>query len=303
MNDRQMLNEEGIDYIEIDVELDRINQTDIMAAQSRIDGLDPDQVRIYAECMKNGDVFPEIVVQANKQGRYQVLSGNHRVRAAQNIGRTHLPALLVAPTDAQRDMIVAGANNRHGKPITMDDRKLQACRKVEVYGWTYGDAAKAFGLTEAIVKNAIAARKARARWDEVMPEGPLKKRVPSDNRLMYIGRLHSDDAFLACAEIIEKLTSDDLADLCAEANRKRKESDAVAVFTAAAQDITAREHAAAKKGKASPSLTSQITKYERSLRRITPEQIRSQPKDEMRSSLLALDRIILYLDGLRVDAA
>lgn len=303
MNDRQMLNEEGIDYIEIDVELDRINQTDIMAAQSRIDGLDPDQVRIYAECMKNGDVFPEIVVQANKQGRYQVLSGNHRVRAAQNIGRTHLPALLVAPTDAQRDMIVAGANNRHGKPITMDDRKLQACRKVEVYGWTHGDAAKAFGLTEAVVNNAISIRKARRRLDEVLPEGPLKKRVHSDNRILYLGRLRSDDALVACAEIIDKLTTEELANLVAEANRKRKESDAVAVFTAAAQDITAREHASAKKGKAFPSLTTQLTKYERSLRRITPEQLRSQPKDEMRSSLLALDRIILYLDGLRADAA
>jgi hypothetical protein len=298
VSDRNLLDQMGMTYFEVDVELDRIIKGDITAAQSRIDGLDADQVRIYAECMRNGDVFPEIVVEATKSARMRVLSGNHRVEAARAIGLKSIPGLLVTPTDAQRDMIVGGANNRHGKPITMDDRKAQACRKVEVFGWTHEEAGRMFGISAAVVGNAISSRRARQRWEQLLPDGPAKQRVPSDNRINLIGRLRSDEAFLACAEVMSDLTSETLQELVGESNRKRKESDAVAVFAEAAQAMRDRQHAAGMTTKAPVSLTSQVMKQERSLARITREQLRSQPKAEATETRLVLHRMQMYIGSL-----
>ena len=303
MNDRNLLDEMGMDYLEIDVELDRITKGDITAAQSRIDGLDPDQVRVYAECMKAGDVFPQIVVEANKSARYKVLSGNHRVEAARSLGLRSIPGLLVTPTDAQRDMIVGGANNKHGKPITIDDRKAQACRKVEVFGWKQDEAARFFGLSKAVVGDAIAQRKGSRRWDALLPDGPIKQNKPSGNKLILMGRLWSDAAFVACASVVHYISTDELQTLVGESNRKRNESEAVAVFTKAMQAARDRQQAAATNGKPPISVTAQLVKYERNLLRITSEQVRSQPKNDVNETRLVLHRMQMFIGKLLDDPA
>lgn len=299
MNDRDILDERGVDYDVIELDLARLARGDINAAQSRIDGLDPEQVRVYAECMKNGDVFPEIIVEANKANKFLVLSGNHRVAAAQMIGRASLPALQVHDiTDAVRRLIVAGANNKHGKSVTIDDRRLQACGMVEAFGWTHAEAGRAFGLSESQVQNAITMRRGAGRFDRLQAEGSIACKKPGMMTLALITRLRSDKAFCVAAEAAQHCTHEELEAAVTQGNRKNNEDEAVAVFTAILDKARARAVAAGRNTGTKPGPVAIVRKADRDILKLTPEQVRSQPVDEQTETRLILMRLEQHITRL-----
>lgn len=303
MNDRQMLDEMGIIYDVIDVDLSRLTYGDITVAQSRLDGLDDDQVHVYAECMKNGDVFPEIVVAPNASNKFHVLSGNHRVAAAKMIGRATLAGLRVTNlTDAQKLMIVAGANNKHGKNITMDDRKAQACALVEVFGWTIGDAAREFSILEATLSNALQTRRSIARWDRLSGDIEMPSKKLTNDRMRVISRLRSDRAYGLAAHADPYLSTKDMETAITEANRKLNEDEAVAVFQAVLDQARKRTQAAGRKKPTPLGPLPIIRGSEKALNKLSAEMIRSQTEDEKAETVIHLyrmsTRIQELLDGV-----
>jgi ParB-like chromosome segregation protein Spo0J len=299
MNDRQMLDEMGIIYDVIDVDLSRLAQGDITVSQSRLDGLDDDQVHVYAECMKNGDVFPEIVVSSNTTNRFHVLSGNHRVAAAKSIGRTHLPGLRVTNlTDAQKLMVVAGANNKHGKSITLDDRKAQACALVEVFGWTQADASREFGIPEHQLAASLQTRKSIARWDRIAASKKMPAHKLSNDRMRLLGRLRSDAAYAVAAWADAHLATKDLESAVTEANRKLNEEESIAIFDNILDRARARAQAAGRKEAAAVGALTVVRRADRAINKLSSEMVRSQTDDEQAETIIHLYRMSTRIQEL-----
>jgi len=303
MNDRQMLDEMGIIYDVIEADLSRLAQRDISTAQSRLDGLDDEQVKVYAECMKNGDVFPEIVVSVSSNDRVYVLSGNHRVAAARSIGRATLPALRVTNlTDAQKQLIVAGANNKHGKNITIDDRRAQACAMVEVFGWTLVDSARQFSLTVGQIETALQARRSHVRWDQLAQNNKMPAKKHGNDRMRNLMRLRSDKAYVAAAEASPLLQTNEFDALVAEANRKLNEDEAVELFASVIRRADDRARSTGTKKASGATPLAAVSRMDNSLHKLTIEMARSQTDEDKTETIIHLHRMSTrireLLDGI-----
>ena len=64
---------------------------------------------------RDGFLVP-ILVRRARSGRYEVISGNHRFLAAQELGLQEIPAVVVALTKKQTQRIAVNLNTIHGDP-------------------------------------------------------------------------------------------------------------------------------------------------------------------------------------------
>lgn len=105
------------------IPLDRI--TTDPAVQPRVEGVDPDHVRVLQEAPHAWS--PLVVVQ--REDHYLVVDGSHRLEAARQLGRTSVTCEVRPESDDCDLTALAFALNRdHGKPLTLADRKAEAER-------------------------------------------------------------------------------------------------------------------------------------------------------------------------------
>ncbi len=95
----------------------------------RIDGgtqsrtmIDQPLVYHYIECMKDGDVFPEIETVFDGKVHWLV-DGFHRYHAYKLMGLKQTNVLYIPGTQAEAQVISFGVNGKHGKPRTVEDKR------------------------------------------------------------------------------------------------------------------------------------------------------------------------------------
>lgn len=102
--------------------LERIKQD--LSIQQRVGGLQSARVREYSTAMKNGDVFPAIVVfHDEKKDEYWLADGFHRCAAAKNAGLTDINADVQIGTKRDAVLYAVGANIGHGIRRTNHDKR------------------------------------------------------------------------------------------------------------------------------------------------------------------------------------
>ena len=93
------------------------------ALQSRAE-LDSETVDLYAEDIKNGAVFPAVVVFHDKEaGRYWLASGFHRWHAHQRAERKTIEAKVIEGDRRAAILFSVGANEKHGLRRTNADKR------------------------------------------------------------------------------------------------------------------------------------------------------------------------------------
>jgi hypothetical protein len=108
----------------LSVPLDSIVADD--ANQPRMDHLDEAYIDQLADVP---ELWPPIVVVATVEGRYTLVDGFHRYRAAEEIGLHEVPATVIAaPADGDLASMGFDLNSRHGRPLSLADRRAQAER-------------------------------------------------------------------------------------------------------------------------------------------------------------------------------
>ena len=103
----------------------RVALADIMvdpALQPRVGGLDLDHVRALQEAP---DAWPPILV-AERNGSYVLLDGFHRVKAAVELGLTEIAVNSNVPPGADLREVAFQANTRHGRALSLRDRRRHA---------------------------------------------------------------------------------------------------------------------------------------------------------------------------------
>lgn len=70
---------------------------------------------LKASIERDGFLAP-VLVRSTGKGAFEVLSGNHRVMAARELGAQSVPALVVEMDDAQAARVAVNLNTVHGDP-------------------------------------------------------------------------------------------------------------------------------------------------------------------------------------------
>jgi hypothetical protein len=70
---------------------------------------------LKASIQRDGFLAP-VLLRPYKAGGYELLSGNHRVMAAKELGMTHVPAIISTLNDKQAQRVAVNLNTVHGEP-------------------------------------------------------------------------------------------------------------------------------------------------------------------------------------------
>ena len=232
-----MLGRYGFQYELVTITVAEVDRKKSELNQARISKpIDEDQVLLYAEAMRNGDVFPPVVVYKSLTG-YIVMDGNHRVGAADIADVPNFQAFVVkSPTPAEIQSFTYEANTKHGMPTSLQDRLRQAIHLISK-GVSAPSAAKQLGLPINQLRHAIDQYQAEKRFESL---GVKKFALLSQTARRRLDSIHSDVALRAAAELSldASLTGDDLNTFIKEINNIRSEREQLA-FIARERDAKA----------------------------------------------------------------
>jgi uncharacterized ParB-like nuclease family protein len=100
-----------------------ISEIDLAASIQMRAEINPETVSQYAEAMAAGEVFPPIVIFKGRGRKYLLADGFHRLRAAQEIGRTEIRAEVNLGNRGAALRHALQANACHGLPRTTADKQ------------------------------------------------------------------------------------------------------------------------------------------------------------------------------------
>jgi ParB family chromosome partitioning protein len=105
---------------------------------------------------RNGQLKPILVrPHPTKPGFYQVVDGEHRVRALKLIGRTTVRAEVRRLSDADAAFLAMRVNELHGKRLSDLEEGMHMLRLKEELGWTEEEIAERFGRSRQWVSDRI----------------------------------------------------------------------------------------------------------------------------------------------------
>lgn len=108
---------------QLELPLDAVVADD--ANQPRLDNLDEDHMDQLALAVEQ---WPPITV-ASDGARYFLVDGFHRVETAKRLGLTHITATTIPmPGDGDLASLGFDLNAKHGRPLSLQDRRNQAVR-------------------------------------------------------------------------------------------------------------------------------------------------------------------------------
>lgn len=159
------------------INIESVDEKASQANQARAEGVESPVIERYVAAMRNGDLFPPIVVY-KRSGKYIIVDGNHRLVASRRAGASRIWAYEIsAQTPSETiELLTAEANTRHGQPTTAEWRARQA-----VYLSSIGHArdvvASALGMSNSAVSSALAVSR--------LDERAAKHNIPGWNQLKY----------------------------------------------------------------------------------------------------------------------
>jgi ParB-like nuclease domain len=127
--------------------LDRIHVDPSL--QPRVTGLDPEHVRTLESA---AETWPPLVV-VRQGGKLVLVDGFHRLAAAQNLGLADVPVEEVAlPADSDLHALAFSLNARHGRPLSLADRRTFAERLLRQHpDWADREIGRRCGLSSNTV--------------------------------------------------------------------------------------------------------------------------------------------------------
>ena len=138
--------------------------------------LDPELVETYVHAMQAGDRFKAVLVNLDKNGKYRVVGGSHRLQSASECKMGSTLAIVIKVYDpVLLSKIMFLDNAGHGKPPTREERYLQAMEWMREFGWTTRTAADFLSINERTLVQRLAAQDIRA-W--LQSEGIRTEKVP-----------------------------------------------------------------------------------------------------------------------------
>jgi ParB family chromosome partitioning protein len=125
-----------------------------------------------AESIKSQGVMQPILARPIGAGRYEIVAGERRWRAARMAGLTSVPALVREVADRQA-LAIALIENLQREDLNPLDEATGIKRLTEEFGMTHAEAAEAVGRSRAAVTNALRLLELAPPVQELVREGKL----------------------------------------------------------------------------------------------------------------------------------
>jgi len=117
-------------------------------------GMDPERLAELAESIRAQGVIQPIVVRALAKGRFEIIAGERRWRAAQLAGLAEIPAVVREVAD-QAAIAMALIENIQREDLNPLEEAAALKRLIEEFSLTHQDAASAVGRSRAAVSNLL----------------------------------------------------------------------------------------------------------------------------------------------------
>lgn len=115
---------------------------------------DEDQLKELAASIREVGVLQPILVRPVREGRYQIVAGERRYRAAQVAGLTHIPAIVRSATD-QASLELALIENVQREDISAAECARAYQRLADEFGLTQEEIAARVGKSRASIANTM----------------------------------------------------------------------------------------------------------------------------------------------------
>lgn len=125
-----------------------------------------------AESIKSQGVMQPILARPIGAGRYEIVAGERRWRAARMAGLTSVPALVREVADRQA-LAIALIENLQREDLNPLDEASGIKRLTEEFGMTHAEAAEAVGRSRAAITNALRLLELAPPVQELVREGKL----------------------------------------------------------------------------------------------------------------------------------
>jgi len=125
-----------------------------------------EKVEEYKEAMELGSEFPPITVWQKGNEEYWLIDGIHRLTASKRLGRTTIKAEIVEFKDMLEAKVLAITKNRHGLPLTKQEKKIMA-QNLYMEGVEIPELMKIFGVSERTIYYWTSGLKRKTRDDKV----------------------------------------------------------------------------------------------------------------------------------------
>ncbi len=163
---------------------------------------DPATIDELSATLEQGGQLEAIKVRAKSNGRYELLSGHRRTRAARNIGWTHLKAALESVDDqtAAVQLIVSNEQHEH----VGDYERGCGYQTLLGLGFDQKTISQRVGVTKSVVSDRLAFFKLPPALLEVLDQYPLamgKQNLPKLRRILDA----NPGMVLLCAEGLKKV--------------------------------------------------------------------------------------------------
>jgi len=117
-------------------------------------GMDPERLAELAESIKAQGLIQPIVVRPVAKGRYEIIAGERRWRAAQLAGLERVPVVLRAVPD-QAAIAMALIENIQREDLNPLEEATALKRLIDEFGLTHQQGAEAVGRSRAAVSNLL----------------------------------------------------------------------------------------------------------------------------------------------------
>lgn len=205
----------GIPISAIDTKRSRANQ-------ARKDPIVPESVERFATAMRNGTVFPPIVVHAVGT-RLVIIDGNNRHEAALKAKREYIHGIIIDEDTSSEliQLLTVEANNSHGvTPPT--EWRLQQAFHLQALGYDDDTAAEASGVTAIQLRNARVAAEATRR---ARLAGVTGFENVSGTAKQYLNAIRLEKVFAAAAHLVARhnFTVEETRQLCQALRESKSE--------------------------------------------------------------------------------
>jgi ParB-like chromosome segregation protein Spo0J len=218
-----------------DVPIEKIDKTASRHNGARQEPFHAELVREYAAAMRQGDVFPCIVVaRVDSQAKLIVAGGNHRFAAAQSLGHDKVKAIVVRCNEAQFRLLAKQLNTTNGLRETTAARAEGAADLVTHANYSTADAARAMGVSKSTLLDVLT----RRRLQELAEQHNYSLSLSAGSASEFAGMLADTDItvelleYCACSpsNTHARIVARDVRAATSVANRK-------AVLRAAADEL------------------------------------------------------------------
>ena len=134
--------------------------------------MEPESLAELAESIKSQGVMQPILARPIGAGRYEIVAGERRWRAARMAGLATVPALVREVPDRQA-LAVALIENIQREDLNPLEEATGVKRLIEEFGMTHADAAEVLGRSRAAITNTLRLLELAPPVQELMREGKL----------------------------------------------------------------------------------------------------------------------------------